>query len=172
MKAMLPEFSRPVPLARLGRDPFRQAIEATPEERERLARRFGLVALDRLCAAVALTRQSGASVLLEANFEAEFVQECVVSLEPVRGTVRQRFSLSYGPAATAERDLEIDSAAVTFEPIAGDAIDVAEAVAQELSLALPAFPRDPGAALATVSAEAEERPLAALARWRTEDRSG
>jgi uncharacterized metal-binding protein YceD (DUF177 family) len=165
-----PEFSHMVPLARLGRDPFRQEIEATQEEREKLARRFGLVALDRFCAAVALTRQSDASVLLEAHFEAEFVQECVVTLEPVRGTASQRFSLLYGLAATDEDDIEIDSDAVTFEPLVGDAIDVGEAVAQELSLALPAFPRDPDAMVETVdsagSADAEERPLAALARWR------
>ena len=173
MKAALPEFSRLVPLARLGRDPFRLEIEATPGEREKLARRFGLLALDRLSAVVVLSRQSGMpvssmSVLLEASFEAEFVQECVVSLEPVRGAVRQRFSLLYGSGAAAERDIEIDSEEVTFEPIVGDAIDVAEAVAQELSLALPLFPRDPQAATEVLSPESEERPLAVLARWRKE----
>jgi uncharacterized metal-binding protein YceD (DUF177 family) len=163
----LPEFSRLVPLTRLGRDPFRQKIAATREERKKLARRFGLLALDRLCATVALTRQSDASVLLEASFEAEFVQECVITLEPVRGTASQRFSLLYGPAGTDEDEVEIDSDAVTFEPLAGEAIDVGEAVAQELSLALPAFPRDPEATIATLATEdAEERPLAALARWR------
>jgi uncharacterized metal-binding protein YceD (DUF177 family) len=164
----LPEFSRPVPLARLGRDPFRLEIEATPGEREKLAQRFGLLTLDRLAAVVVLSRQSGMSVLMEASFEAEFVQECVVSLEPVRGAVRQCFSLLYGAGAAAERDIEIDSAEITFEPILGDAIDVAEAVAQELSLALPLFPRDPQAAIAVLSPESEERPLAALARWRKE----
>jgi uncharacterized metal-binding protein YceD (DUF177 family) len=168
VKTNLPEFSRPVALARLGRDPFRLEIEATRGEREKLARRFGLIALDRLSAAVVLSRQRGTSVLLEASFEAEFVQECVVSLEPVPGAVRQRFSLLYGPAEAAERDIEIDSEEVTFEPIVGGAIDVAEAVAQELSLALPAFPRDPQARIEALSPEAAERPLAALARWRNE----
>jgi uncharacterized metal-binding protein YceD (DUF177 family) len=169
VKTGLSEFSRPVALARLGRDPFRLEIGATQGEREKLARRFGLVALDRLSAVVTLARQSGTSVLLEASFEAEFVQECVVSLEPVRDVVRQRFSLLCGPAEAAERDIEIDSEEVTFEPIVGDAIDVGEAVAQELSLALPAFPRDPQATLEALSPEVEERPLAALARWRKED---
>ncbi|HJU19857.1 MAG TPA: DUF177 domain-containing protein [Stellaceae bacterium] len=170
MKAAAPEFSRPIPLARLGRDPFRQDIEATPQERDKLARRFGLLALDRLFATVTLSRQDGASVLLEAAFEAEFVQECVISLEPVRGTVHERFSLLYGPAAEAEDEIALDSEEVTFEPMVGDAIDVAEAVAQELSLALPEFPRDPQAAVAPVStADAEERPFAALTRWRRKD---
>lgn len=165
MKAAPPEFSRRVALARLGRDPFRQRIEATREEREKLARRFGLVALDRLTAAVELSRRSAASVLLEASFEAEFVQECIVSLEPVRGTLHQQFSLLYGPAA-AEREVELDGEEVSFEPITGEAIDIAEAVAQELSLVLPEFPRDPQAAIETGTAEAAgERPFASLARW-------
>jgi uncharacterized metal-binding protein YceD (DUF177 family) len=166
VNALAPEFSRPVPLARLGHDPYRQQIEATREEREKLARRFGLLALDRLLATVVLSRQGGMSILLEASFEAEFVQECVVSLEPVRGDVRQDFSLLYGPAATDERDIALDSEEITFEPITGDTIDIGEAVAQELSLALPAFPRDPGATIAAEAAESEERPLAGLARLR------
>jgi uncharacterized metal-binding protein YceD (DUF177 family) len=166
VKAALPEFSRRVALARLGRDPFRQQIAASREECEKLARRFGLLALDRLAAAVTLSRRSGASILLEASFEAEFVQECVVSLEPVRGALRRQFSLLYGPA-TAEREVALDGAEVSFEPLTGEAIDIAEAVAQELSLALPEFPRDPQAALETGATEAAaEQPFASLARWR------
>lgn len=167
MSADRPEFSRPVPLARLGRDPFRREIEARPQEREALARRFGLLALDRLAATVELARRSGGSVLLEAAFEAEFVQECVVSLEPVRGAVRQRFALIYAPQA-AEGEIEIEGEGPTVEPLAGEAIDIGEAVAQELSLALPEFPRDPAAAIEGLAeAGGEERPFAALARWVT-----
>jgi uncharacterized metal-binding protein YceD (DUF177 family) len=169
MTTVPPEFSRPVTLMRLGRDPYRQRIEATREEREKLARRFALLALDRLHATVTLSRQEGESILLEASFEAEFVQECVVSLEPVPGKLRQNFSLLYGPAATLERDVVLDSEEITFEPISGEAIDIGEAVAQELSLALPAFPRDPDAAIAAAAADDAERPLARLARLRIRD---
>jgi uncharacterized metal-binding protein YceD (DUF177 family) len=152
MKPPLPEFSRPVPLARLGRDPLRQHIAANREERDKLARRFGLLALDRLVATVVLSRQPDASVLLEAEFEAEFVQECVVSLEPVRGAAHQRFTLLYDPAAAAEREIALDCEELTCEPLVGDVIDIGEAVAQELSLALPAFPRHPQAELALAAA--------------------
>lgn len=170
MTAAPPEFSRPVALTRLGRDPFRQQIAASREECEKLARRFGLVALDRLAAAVELSRRSGATILLEASFEADFVQECVVSLEPVQGTLCQQFSLLYGPVAPAERELELDGEAVSFEPLAGEAIDIGEAVAQELSLALPEFPRDPQAAIETGPADdAVAGPFAALARWKKAD---
>ena len=68
MSADRPEFSRIVPLAQLGTEPFRQEIAATESEREALARRFGLLALDRLTAEVDLVRQGQDTILLRASF--------------------------------------------------------------------------------------------------------
>jgi len=139
-----PEFSRLVPLARLGSKPFRQRIEATAEERSRLARRFDLVALDRLTATVALRCQEGEIVLLDAEFEAAFVQACVVTLDPVPGVVSGSFSLRYGAVDKSGPEADPGDDRV-FEPLIGEAIDIGEAVAQELSLALPEFPHHPDA---------------------------
>ena len=162
------EFSRPVALARLGAEPFRQEIEAAAGERERLARRLDLEALDHLRAAVTLRRQADATVLLEARFEAAFTQTCVVTLEPVPGAVSGSFALLYGPAdaAPGELDPDADPDEPVFEPLCGAAIDIGEAVAQELSLALPEFPRHPDAAAEPVDAAAEpiDDRFAALAR--------
>ncbi len=162
------EFSRPVALARLGVEPFRQEIEAAAGERERLARRLGLEALDRLRAAVTLHRQADATVLLEARFEAAFTQTCVVTLESVPGAVSGSFALLYGPAdaAPSEVDAAADADEPVFEPLCGAAIDIGEAVAQELSLALPEFPRHPDAPAEPVDAAAEpiDERFAALAR--------
>ncbi len=161
------EFCRLVPLSRIGPEGYRQAIEATAEERAQLALRFGLIALDRLVATVALRRQSGGTFELEAAFEAEFAQECVVSLDSVYGTVAQSFSLAYGPSGEAASELELDAEETAFEPLHGDAVDIGEAVAQELSLALPPFPRDPDAILdEAATAAPEENVFGALARWR------
>jgi uncharacterized metal-binding protein YceD (DUF177 family) len=167
MSATAPEFYRVVPVHQLTARPFRQRIEATAEECEKLSRRFELLALARLSADVELRRQSAELVLLQAKFEAEFEQTCAVTLEPVHGTVAERFALVYGPPAeeTAEIALGVDEAA--FEPLCDDAIDIGEAVAQELSLALPVFPRHPDAVLEDVAtAEPLEGPFAALARLR------
>ena len=168
--ATTPEFSRPVRLATLGSAPFRQQIEASMDERHRLARRFGLAALDRLSATVTLSRRDGDFILLEAVFEAEFSQECVVTLEPVSGAVRQEFTLLYGPGDEDQAEIELDLEESVFEPLTGDLIDIGEAVAQELSLALPEFPRHPDAApveaINAAAAESTEPPFAALARLR------
>jgi len=163
-----PEFSRTVPLHQIGGKPFFQRIEATAEERERLSRRVDLVALHRLVAEVELRRQSAEIIFLEAKFEAEFEQWCVITLEPVRGAVSERFSLIYGPASEEEKELILRGDEPAFEPLRGDAIDIGEAVAQELSLALPEFPRDSDAVIDDVElAQPLEGPFASLARLRT-----
>ncbi len=167
MTETAPEFSRIVPLSQLGSGSFRLRIEATAEERGRLARRFDLLALDRLIAVVELHRQDGQSVRLDAAFEAQFSQECVVTLEPVAGAVAESFSLIYGPVAESEGEMELDAEEAAFEPLRGDAIDIGEAVAQELSLALPLSPRDPEATIeAEITAAPEEGPFAGLAPLR------
>src|SRR6202030_3622687 len=51
-----------------------------------------------------------------------------------------------------------------FEPLVGDVIDIGEAVAQEFSLALPSFPRSPGAALEIEGTPPDGGPFAALSR--------
>lgn len=162
MPANRPEFSRIVPLAQLGVERFRQEIAATEAEREALARRFDLLALDRLAAEVELLRQGSDTILLRASFEAAFVQSCVLTLDPVDGAMAANFALRYGPPDTEVEDpLEDD---VAFEPLERDFIDIGEAVAQEFSLALPAFPRSPGALLEIEEQPPEEGSFAALSR--------
>jgi uncharacterized metal-binding protein YceD (DUF177 family) len=167
MTRKTPEFSRVVLLNRLGSEPFRQRIEATVEERQKLSARFDLLALDRLIAEVEVRREGGEMILLEAEFEAEFEQCCAATLEPVRGAVADRFSLLYGPAEGQEREVALRHEEPAFEPLAGDAIDIGEAVAQELSLSLPDFPRDPEASIDEfIVSEAPEGAFAALSRLR------
>jgi len=172
MRGTAPEFSRRVPLAQLGPGIFEQEIEAIAAERDKLAERFGLLALDRLTAVVKLRRQSGAVVLLDAAFEAEFLQTCVVTLEPVRSAISDRFSLVYGPVEAGPAADAPVVGDIVFEPLSGDEIDIGEAVAQELSLALPDFPRHPDAIIEAATAGGPvEGPFSVLAQLRNrEDR--
>jgi len=160
-----PEFSRPVSLTRLGSEPIRREVRATIAERAALARRFDLVSLDRLEAAVELVRQDQRLILMRAQFEATFEQICTVTLDPIAGALAEQFTLVYGPP-----DAEDDAAAligdeVAFEPLVGEAIDIGEAIAQEFSLALPPFPRSPDTAVESQPPTAEDAgPFAALSR--------
>lgn len=167
MSPAAPEFSRLVAVDQLSTRPFRQRIEARAHEREKLSRRLDLISLDRFVAEVELRRQSPEVILLEAEFAAEFEQCCAVTLEPVRGAVSDRFSLVYGPAPEEEQEIALTSDEPAFEPLIGNSIDIGEAVAQELSLALPIFPRDPEARIDQAAmAEPLEGPFAMLAQVR------
>jgi uncharacterized metal-binding protein YceD (DUF177 family) len=162
MTDIAPEFSRPVPITGLTAKPLRQLIEAAPNEREQLCRRFDLLALNRLRAVVELRRQHRGLVSLEATFEAEFVQACSVTLEPVPGSISDRFKLFYGPT-TEEREIECGTDEAAFEPLEGDTIDIGEAVAQELSLSLPVFPRHENAGIDVEFKDESSGPFASLA---------
>jgi uncharacterized metal-binding protein YceD (DUF177 family) len=165
MTEFIPEFSRVVPLARLGSAPFRQKIEATASERERLSHRFDLLALDRLTASVEIRRRGDELFVLEAALEAEFVQSCVATLEPVAGSISTSFTLIHGPAEAEQQRVRPLTEHAVFEPLNGDVIDIGEAVAQELSLSLPVFPRHPDAPVDAESPlESTESPFASLVR--------
>lgn len=91
-----PEFSRPFMVDRLGKRPADEALVATPEERARLAKRFGLIGLDSLTAAVRLSRRTGDIIHVEGRLQADVVQECVVTLAPFPSHVEDGFELDFG----------------------------------------------------------------------------
>ncbi len=91
-----PEFSRPISTVKLSKTPATYSIAATEAERAALALRFGLVSLDRLEAEVRL-RRAGGDIRLEAEFAADLVQACIVSLEPVPDQIAEDFVLIFRP---------------------------------------------------------------------------
>ena len=145
----MPEFPRPVRLDALGEAPRTVAIEAAPDERAALARRFALVALDRLAARAAIRRE-GAELFAEGRIVADVVQACVVTDAPVAAHVEAPFMLRFVPEEDAAPADEIELSAAECDTLgySGGAIDLGEAVAQTLLLALDPFPRaadaDPG----------------------------
>lgn len=165
--AAAPEFSRPIRLDTLAEAPRRVSIEADEAERAALAARFGLIAVDRLTASAELSRR-GADVLAEGVLEARVIQACVASGVPVPATIAEPFALHFVPEAAGPIAEEVELAETELDVIGceGGAIDLGEAVAQTLALALDPFPRAPGADVALreagVLGEGETGPFAAL----------
>jgi len=146
-----PEFSRVLEIESLARGPVHRTIEASPEERAALARRFGLEGLDRLSASLTVEPLAAGMARLRGSLTAEVTQTCVVSLEPVHSVIENGFVLDFaaeeaqsGPAAV---DLTLDDEDWP-EPLVNGRIDLGEAVAQQLAMALDPYPRAPGATLA------------------------
>lgn len=165
----LPEFSRRIDGLRLSPSGEEYTIAAKPEERSALAKRFDLLALERLEAKVKLAPMAGGYYRLTADFEAQLSQACAITSEPVPARVAESFTLTYGPVEESS-EIVLDGDAEPVEPLDDGMIDIGEAVAQQLSLVLDPFPRAPGASLeeeADLSDRApRESPFAALAKLR------
>ncbi len=85
------EFSRFVEADSVGTHRMERKISANKEERAALAKRFGLIGIDRLEAEFSLKRAGGGVVHVSGEVEAEVTQACVVTLGPVPARVREAF---------------------------------------------------------------------------------
>lgn len=144
------EFSRLIEVEALGSDPVERCIEASATERAALARRFGLLSLERLEADLEIRREPGRRVLVAGRIEAAYEQRCVVSLVAVASRIDDRFETVFtdDPAQLETPDDWEDDEDI--EPYEGGTIDIGEATVQQFAVRLDPYPRAPGA---TVPAE-------------------
>jgi uncharacterized metal-binding protein YceD (DUF177 family) len=141
------EFSRPVAADQIGPQETEREIVANAAERARLVERFGLLALDGLKATLCLKRDRGGVVQLHGRFEAEVVQACVVTLEPVRSRLSESFTVAFGTGSAAGIGavvIGVEDADPPEELVEGR-IDLGETVAQQLAVALDPYPHAPTA---------------------------
>lgn len=143
-----PEFSRSIEVEHLrDRDNVFQ-IEANEAERNALARRFGIVAIDHFAAEIHLKPVAEGMVQLTGRIEARVRQACVVSLVDVPALIEQNFERVFAADAPTE---EVGDIAMEFDdeempdPLTDGMIDIGEAAAEELALSLDPYPRAPGA---------------------------
>lgn len=171
------EFSRPFGVEGLGRQARSFDLEARPQERTALARRFELLELPALSAQLAVRREPGELISVSGHLSATIVQSCVVTLEPLPQRIERDFELLYALAPLPEPDGEvvIDPEGVDPpEPLPPGGLDLGEAVAEQLALVLDPYPRAPGATFEALKDAGEgegsgvkstaSRPFAALAR--------
>jgi uncharacterized metal-binding protein YceD (DUF177 family) len=166
-----PEYSHAIPMSEIGGKPVDYQLHADADQRAALAERFDLLSLDRLVATVQLHRD-GEDYQVKGRLEAEVVQACVVTDAPVSAHIIEDFTVRF----IAERDFSPDSEIELSESDGdtqfhdGRMIDLGEAVAQTLGLAINPFPRSPEAGVALKAAgvlgEGEAGPFAALAALR------
>jgi uncharacterized metal-binding protein YceD (DUF177 family) len=164
------ELSRPIQVVQLGTGEKTFKIVTDAAEREALAKRFDILGVTALTAVVRLkVLPGGVIVRLHGRFEADVVQSCIITLDPVPAHLDEEFELTYGPEPDDEAEeivLDLD-AQDPPEPIIDGIIDIGEAIAEHLALALEPFPRAPGAVFAEGGDEPAEtlrpNPFAVLA---------
>jgi uncharacterized metal-binding protein YceD (DUF177 family) len=157
---------------RLDRIAAGQRLDLVADEAERkaVAERLRLASLDRLEAHAVLDRE-GTQVRARGRVRAALEQSCIATGEPVAEHVDEAFDIRFVPApvdGTPDEEIELgpDDCDVVFYD--GQAVDLGEAIADTLALAMQPYPRSPNAedALkqAGVLSEAEAGPFAALAK--------
>ena len=165
-------FSLTVAVRDIGRKGRTVKLAADASQRAALADVLGIVAIERLGGEFQLDMVSGSAVHMRGRFEADVVQTCVVSLEPMQQHIEESVSVTLLPAETA--DGRSDASAL-IDPMdeddratyCGGRIDLGMIVSEQLALNLDPYPRAPGVAFEVAgSDEAAERdsPFAVLER--------
>lgn len=141
------EYVRVMKVEKLGREPIHFTLEPDENQRADLAKRLNIVDVPFLKASGELVRQEKSSrIELNAKFEAEAVQACVLTLAPVLQKIEQSFTMCY-TFNSADATLEDAEYVVDLEEedlpelIENGEIDVVQAVAEQLALALDPYPR-------------------------------
>jgi uncharacterized metal-binding protein YceD (DUF177 family) len=140
-------------------------------ERAALAGDLGIDAIGRLDFRGSLTPEGRSDWRLEAVLSASVVQPCVITLEPVTTAIRETVTRRYVDGWQEPRGDEVEMPADDSAEPLPDAVDPAQVMAEALALALPVYPRRPGAGLDTAEFTAPgsaggaalRRPFAGLA---------
>lgn len=130
-----------------------------------IAEELGLERLASLEFKGSITAADGDSWQLDGKLTATVVQACVVSFKPVKTRLGESVQRRYSPHIRPPEEEEIEMPDETLEPL-GQFIDLTGVMIEELTLALPEYPRAPNAEIPEDldPAEADEtrRPFADL----------
>ena len=167
-----PPYTYPFELAGLSERGAELSLSLDAEERARIAVWLGALEVPRLEATIRLARLDDGVYRYDADFTAEVVQACVVTLDPVparhSGAAARRYRLIAKTPRRGSRDVDVDPGNDEDAPevISSSLLDVAAPVLEELSLMLDPYPRAPGVAFEPPKDEAEgaDNPFAVLAK--------
>jgi uncharacterized metal-binding protein YceD (DUF177 family) len=152
------------------RDGERLDLVADDAERAGIAKRLGLVSLERVQAHVTLSR-TGEIVRAEGRLVASLKQSCVVTGEPVAAHVDEPFAILFmpePPVDAPDEEIELGEADCDVVFYEGAIIDLGTSIADTLALGLDPYPRIAGADAALKEAgilgEEQAGPFAVLAK--------
>ncbi|WP_373491702.1 DUF177 domain-containing protein [Parasphingorhabdus sp.] len=163
-----PEFSHIVKLSEIGSTPRTGTLSTSEEERSKLALRFDLPKITTLDASYTLLAGEN-RIAFTGRLESDLQQRCSVTGESFQVRLREEFDIAFTPKVEIEGvDEEIELTEEDCDIIEYDngQIDLGEAIAQTLYLALEPFPRGPNAdivAREVLKSEEEAGPFGVLA---------
>lgn len=137
-----PEFSRTERVDTIGEVPRTVHITAEPGERAALAERFALIAIEELRADFTVQRDE-IGIVTRGRIIAHVTQPCVVTGEPVPARIDESVALRFvdDDDEPARDEIELTADALDIIPYENGEIDLGEAAAETMALALEPFPR-------------------------------
>ena len=147
-------------------------IVAGAEELRALARWAGVDDIPVLKAHISVRPQSKTRFVEEVRLDADVVQSCVVTLQPVRTHIAREFTrvlhLLPGLQRFADEGGSVSAAAIGEDPpdeIDGPDYDLGTPLREELALAIDPYPRAPGVAFEPPGDQDQpESPFAVLGK--------
>ncbi len=164
-------LERPYNLATLSDAGYETTIVAAPEDRARIAVWAGLEGVNSFAGKILLKRLSPSRFAYKAALDAEIVQRCVVTLDPVLSRLSLDFARTLELVPKARGAFDLGGA---LDPASGDddvpeeidspRYDLAGPLLEEFSLAIDPYPHAPGVAFETPAqpSDAGESPFARL----------
>lgn len=161
------EFARPQRVDTIGDDARTVEIDADAEERVALAKRFDLIAIEKLTGKFTI-RRDAAGIVAEGRVAAAVTQACSITGDPLPATVDEPVALRFVAEADVGQDeVELGDSDIDVIPYEGGTIDLGEVAAETMALALNPFPRGPNAETflkdAGVLSEEQAGPFGVLA---------
>src|ERR1700760_4874634 len=150
---MTQELHRPVAVDRIGAAGLEVTVEASAVECAALAQRMQLPGITELRCGFRIERDSADALLAHGRLHARVTQTCVVSLEEFPVVLDESFTLRCVPAGQESDDP--DPEGLDEIGYADGMLDLGEAAAEQLALALDPYPRAPGAVLPALPDETE-----------------
>ncbi|MFC0246468.1 YceD family protein [Falsochrobactrum ovis] len=148
-----PALTYPVPVLNLPQKGLTIKIGTTESERGALAAQHGLEAVIAFDADMLLTRWKKNGVRVRGQIEAQIVQLCVVTLEPITNNIREEIDTTLVPENSRLARMQLDEmgelvldaeGADIPETFSGDKIDLGALVTEFFELAIDPYPRKPG----------------------------
>ena len=136
------EFTHVVKLSEIGGHSRNLRLIADEASRSGLMKRFDLATLDSLEAQLSL-ELDGADVIATGRFTADLAQFCIATNDPVPAHIDEPIHIRFIPEPMAGGETEIELGADDCDTVFhdGQTIDLGEAVAQSMGLALNPYPR-------------------------------
>lgn len=135
------------------------ALVATPAQLVAMAERFGVLSIAQAHARFTLTH-AGKCIDAVGEISGEVTQACGISGTPVAQIIQEVVHLRFDPSASEDEEIDladIDLEAFAAEPwdtiaLTADTLELGEAFAQSLALALDPYPRASDEAIAAARA--------------------